>query len=584
MSQKKKKHLTKNPAQNKKVQVSDFLSNPRYQEALTVTAFLIPAVGIISFYYSLYKYSYNFPFFDDFDSILQFINNFIASTSIREKIRLLFEQHSEHRLVFDRAVALFEYYILGQINFKSFIIIGNGALLVTLIMLYKSFQLKQKFHLIFLVPIAFVIFNFRFHETSFWPMAAMQNLWVLCFALSSLYFLHAKEIKYSFYLSILFGWMATFTSANGMMTFLAGGFVLLINRELFSKKNLIWLVAGGIAMASYFYHYTKPGYHPEIIKPFLDHPLGFFGYAFAFLGGIFTEDATTAISIGVILVLCSLFLTYKKYYKENPVIYSFIIFILITSVLAALTRFGFGMDQSLSSKYTISSALLVASCYAALTSIFHKKIKILYLTILVGLAFYFQYTTNGKYLPAKKSEKEEFDKNYALVTQGKLSHFNFGWPQLDDRKELPRQLLRTADSLGYYKFKFKSEQEILKDIPADATKEIKFKLERFEQTQANALVMSGWAFIKNVNSDNVMTILCFKDTLGNPSKYFICQKYAHQDITQANASDNTNYNNSGFFTFFNPKEVKHGKYILEIIITDGNFKTELNTGQILNMQ
>ena len=95
-------------------------------------------------------------------------------------------------------------------------------------------------------------------------MAAMQNLWVLCFALTSLYFLH-KQTPYSIYLSILFGWMATFTSANGMMTFVAGGFVLLINRELFSKKNLIWLAAGGIAMASYFYHYTKPGYHPEII-------------------------------------------------------------------------------------------------------------------------------------------------------------------------------------------------------------------------------------------------------------------------------------------------------------------------------
>ena len=82
------------------------------------------------------------------------------------------------------------------------------------------------------------------------------------------------------------------------------------------------------------------------------------------------------------------------------------------------------------------------------------------------------FNTYGKYLPAKKSDKEEFDKNYSMVTKGKLSHFNFGWPQLDDRKELPRQLLKTADSLGYYKFKFKTEKDILKDIPNATGKEI----------------------------------------------------------------------------------------------------------------
>ena len=413
-------------------------------------------------------------------------------------------------------------------------------------------------------------------------MAAMQNLWVLAFALTSLYFLH-KETKYSLYLSILFGWMATFTSANGMMTFAAGAFVLFIKKDVFNREKLIWLGCGLLAMGAYFYHYTKPPVHPPILQPMLDNPLGFLGYALAFLGGAFSEDITPAIIVGIVLVSFVSFLTYKTYYNENPVIYSFIVFLLIASVLAALTRFGFGLGQALSSKYTINSAVLTSACYIALVSLVQKRIKLIYIIVLTGLAAYFHFGTYGKYLPAKKREKEEFEKNYALVTQGKLSHFNYGWPPLDDRKELPKRELKAADGLGYFKFKFTEEAELIEKIPADSTKEIKFKLERFEQVQANAIVMSGWAFAKSTNSDNVLTILCYKDTLGNPKKYFICRKFAHQDITQANGSDNTNYNNCGFVTFFNRKEVEPGKYILAIIITDGTTKTEMNTGQIVNM-
>lgn len=578
-----KKQPVKGQPQAKKAPAGDFTTRFKDPRILVALAVFVPAIGIIAFYNSLYKNSYNFPFYDDFNSILEFMGFFLSADSLREKIRLLFALHSEHRLVFDRVIALMEYYFFGEVNFKSFIMIGHVAVLTAVIMLYRSFQLKSKMHIIYLLPIALIAFNFRYFETSFWPMAALQNLWVLAFALSSLYYLE-KNTRYSIYISILLGWVATFTSANGMMTFVAGGFVLLLNKNLLKKDKLIWLGAGIVSFAAYFYHYVKPGYHPEIIKPLMDNPMGFLGYALAFLGGVFTEDTTTAIWIGIGLVACMLFLTWKKYYAENPIIYGFMVFILITSVLAALTRFGFGLAQSLSSKYTISSALMVACCYIAMVPYLYRRMKLVVLVAATALAFYFHFGTYDKYLPAKKAEKEEFEKNYALVTAGKLSYFNFGWPPMDDRKEMPRRLLKMADSLGIFKFKFREEKDILNDLPTITDKEIKYKLERFEQAQPGALVMSGWAFAKNVDPEKVMTVLCYKDEQGNPVKYFVCQKYARQDVTQANAADNTNYNMSGFFTFFNPKEVKPGKYMLAIIIAGPDFKAELNTGQILNMQ
>jgi len=368
------------------------------------------------------------------------------------------------------------------------------------------------------------------------------------------------------------------------MTFVAGAFVMLLSMQKINKERLIWLAAGAFAMESYFFHYTKPSAHPEIIKPLLENPTGFLGYVFSFLGGAFTEKSNYAIAIGVSLALVCLFLTYKKQYKENPTLFAFAVFILITSVLAALTRFGFGLEQSLSSKYTISSAVLAATCYVAVVPYVFKKLKPPYLGLLTALALYFHFDTYKKYLPAKEAEKIEFEKNYALVTAGELSDFNFGWTPMDHRKEMPRQLLKQADSIGYLKFKFKDEGEILNAIPSDTSKTAQYKLERFEQAQANAIVLSGWAFVKNVNPAELRSMLCFRDQSGKAVKYLYCQKYSRQDVTQANAADKTNYDQSGFFTFFNPKEVQPGNYLLEIILTDSKYKVVIKTGQTLTMQ
>lgn len=568
----------------KKTESTGFASRFKNQKLLLALSLLIPAGASLYYFSALTKHSIDFPFFDDFDALLCFLRDFHAREGFFSKFKLLFQQYNEHRIFFDRLVATLQYLIVGELDFMSLIIIGNGALLMITVFLYLSFSQAHKIHVIYLAPITFVIYNFRYFETIFWAMASLQNFWVLALALISLFFLFHNK-PYSIYLAVLFGWMAAFSSGNGTITFIAGAIVLLLNRPIPKDKILIWSIAGLMGIAGYFYHFNKPKYSSNILPVIMDHPLEFMGYIFAYLGGAFTEDSTIAIYIGIALCVIALFLTYKQFYKSNPAVFAFMLFLLATPVLAGATRFvEFGLGQALASKYAITSSLLTACCYLGLASVLYKRINVVILAALTGLAFYFHTGTREKYLPGKLTEKKEFEKNYALVTQNKLSNFSFGWPQLDDRKNKPREDLRTADSLGYYKFKFMSEEEILNNTPTDPKREILFKLERFEQTQPNALVMSGWAFTKKIDPTFTNTVLCFKNEQGVPVKYFVCQKYVRQDVTKANAADNTNYDLSGFFTFFNPKEVPKGKYLLYIIMSDGNYKSELNTGQALNMQ
>ncbi len=547
------------------------------QKVLKLISIFIPFSIILNYFYIIINYSINFPFLDDFHAILDFLNKFILHPELHERIKELFSQHNEHRILFVKVIVLIQYYLLDQLNFKLFIIIGNSSLVLTLIFLYKSFIFKHKVHILSFMPVSIILFNQRYWETSFWAMSSIQNLWVICLALMSLYFLF-KASPHSIYFSILFAWIAALTSANGMITYFAGTLVLIIRKEFLIKKKILWVLSGIIVIVIYFYSYKKPSYHPEIIKPLLENPIGFLGYVFAFLGDLFTDNLKYAVCIGICLVLFIIFITIKKYYKENPVIYSLIIFILITSVLAALTRFGFGIGQALSPRYTIYSTLLVICCYLAFVTMMYRKINIFLLMIFTALAFIFNIKTQTKYLPKKIAEKNEFDINYALVTNGKFSNFNFGW--YENKKNIPKKILKTSDSLGYFKYKYIEDSVLINRISTIKNKETKFYFDKIEQIKgAKSILLTGWSLIKKTNSDNIISLICLKDYHGKPIKFLLCTKVLRKDVTEYFKGDETSYDFSGFNTILDISSLNSGKYYLYIILVDKHYKykVEINT-------
>ena len=63
------------------------------------------------------RYDVNMPYFDDYDSVLNWLVTFSQPGSFMNKLELLFRQHNEHRIVFDRLVELMELHTLGVVNF-----------------------------------------------------------------------------------------------------------------------------------------------------------------------------------------------------------------------------------------------------------------------------------------------------------------------------------------------------------------------------------------------------------------------------------------------------------------------------------
>ena len=541
---------------------------------LTVIAIIVSGVAICSYYFFLFRYSYNFPYFDDFEVIVDFLNRFLTTGDFSEKLRLLFEQHNEHRPVFDRMVALMEYYSFGAIEFRSIVFIGNAALVVMLVWFLKTARQNAKLNGLHLASVPLLLFNFRYFQASFWPMAALQNLWVLAFALLAFYFLFQSS-SVNAYAAAAFGSMAIFTSGNGTAIFVAGAVVLALNRQLFSKKSLIWTAGGLIAIAIFMNGYAKPSDHPGLIRPVLDNPIEFGAFVLAFFGNMFTESVPVAVAIGGALVMFVGYLGWKRYFAQDPICFALMLFVVLTGALAASSRSRFGAEAALVSRYGAVSTLLIVSCYIALMSLVPSRRRTVCGVAVLIASLGFHYNTYAKYLPAKKAEKADFERSQVPISQGRLSRFGFGWPPLDPRREFPKQALRTADSLGYFSFKFRDAAEIIESLPSRPERESVHHFDRFELKDSIVVMLDGWALIKGIDSRDVIPVICFKDEKHHPVKYIVLQAVPRDDLARQYGAD---YLMSGFRTIFNAREIKRGQYTLSLFLVAPDFKIEIDAG------
>ena len=103
-------------------------------------------LGAATVYYGLVLlYNVNAPVSDDFGIAFLFMNEYVDQFLLMEKLRVLFSQHAEHRLMVPHLMVLLDYYIEGHVNFYSLGIIGNLGLIGILWIFYKAIgEMKYK--------------------------------------------------------------------------------------------------------------------------------------------------------------------------------------------------------------------------------------------------------------------------------------------------------------------------------------------------------------------------------------------------------------------------------------------------------
>lgn len=336
---------------------------------LPIVWVLLLAIPTVFYFITIYKNAYNFPYEDDFNSALSFVADFAFSRlSFFEKLKLLFSQYNEHRIVFDRLVFLADYYLVGELNFRHLILIGNVSMLLLSWLFFKTTlqSVPWQQRLFYLLPVAYSLFLFKYWDLSTWAMAALQNLYVVVFAMFGLYKL-SQPGKSSFAWACIAALLAVYTSGNGLFCFFAGVLILVFRKEY--RRLTIWAAVGSIAVLLYFWGYRRPPYHPDIADSLFNHSGRAIRYFFSLTGAMVHNHATLAMVFGAASLLISIVLVGYLWYTKRLVNYlslvGLLVFLYLTCFSVMASRSGFGVEQAFSTRYGIVVVMLYA-CQAVL--------------------------------------------------------------------------------------------------------------------------------------------------------------------------------------------------------------------------
>lgn len=249
----------------------------------------------------------NIPLIDDYELLMYYDKIKNSNLNIFELLSLLFYQHNEHRIFFPRIIAV-PFLALTKWNVKGLMFLSFFIYLIGYLFImkyfYKNTIKEDKSKLFLSILITVILFSLKQEENIIW---GFQIAWYMVFTsvVISFYFLDkyfkSKNIKHII-ISIIFGIIASFSSAHGLIIWLSifSLFILsIISREKNYYKTFIPIILFGIVcFIIYFNNYTNlsGGKHPKffsgnIIKFFLSaisssiiyNKISVFSFVFIFL-------------------------------------------------------------------------------------------------------------------------------------------------------------------------------------------------------------------------------------------------------------------------------------------------------------
>ncbi|GAB3926656.1 hypothetical protein [Larkinella terrae] len=311
---------------------------------------------VLLFFVYFFRYSFDIPWFDDFENIPYFLHRFLDAPTWTEKWSALLRPNNEHRVVLSRLVVWLYYLLTGTINFHSLMLIGNLCMLVVLFLFYRTIR-RASLPWWYLLPVPFLLFNAQNNLLTFTAVYTLQYIATIMMILLALYQL-AKNAPVSFGLALVLGFFATFCNGNGMLVW-AGGFAVLVYQKQWLRLGG-WLAVAALAVYLYFLGYPVQQGNTEGFTYLLAHPFQILSGFLIFTGSLFDFIPTWPLTwrfvlpfaAGLVLVIFLgvwairlVFFNAKPPTHWNGFLLGTAVFLVTNTAIVALfrVRFDFGM-------------------------------------------------------------------------------------------------------------------------------------------------------------------------------------------------------------------------------------------------
>ena len=340
---------------------------------------LLPFLPAIAIAYFIFKYGVNIPFWDQWGITP---NLLIEDSKGQLTFQTLFAQANESRLFFPKLVFL-ELAKLTQWNTRAEMAITWLLALLVFANLYFLVcrtlkQLPAWGKTTVLLLMGLVVFSPMQFENWLWGIQMIVFVPILCISTCiTLCYLGLRPWQ-KFLLCGLLCTISTFSYANGMVAWVVVYPIMVISttwtlRSLFKPRWLLpgWLFLMAANLSLYFHNYQKPSYHPSFSYA-LTHPLEAIRYFLVFMGiplGLLSS-INFSLLMGLLLISLFAYCNWRIFRliacRQNDLSFSLGwqvlgTYSLLSGLITASGRVGFGVSQAMSSRYTTFSIYLIVS-------------------------------------------------------------------------------------------------------------------------------------------------------------------------------------------------------------------------------
>ena len=419
---------------------------PKMPWLINSIKFLVFLPALI-YFYSIYAYTTNIPFSDDYNRLNRIIP-IIQSDTLQEKLKILFSYSLEQLLLVNKVVILLIYSVWGEIDLKIARFVGNCPLLVLLFFAYKTLpENREKIFLVF--PSALILFQLK--PNWFSIACGNGNIYALCFSGLVFYFLGKNSIRYFFGASF-FAICSTISIGSGLATLAAGWLTLIIQGRF--KLAWIWLVGTLIFVGSFSLgtnNLASPLTSSFLTIPSWDDLVRMGIFLISFLGTIFSfESQTTILTFGALIICYFIYLLYRKYYAINLAVFSFMVCLILVAAIAAWFRSGLGENAVLADRYKVYSLIMILLIYISVVDLFYSRIN-QKLVFIVGMIM----ITGSIYLVSYSEGKQKlaFSKNLLIWRTNQWLDQNYNLMAHPFQKQA-NSIMTMALTSGYYKLPY----------------------------------------------------------------------------------------------------------------------------------
>lgn len=323
------------------------------------------AIFLLSFPAIIYcvlinRYAYNFPFLDDYDTVLDHLLH-----PLNEQFFNWFAPHNEHHWVL-RAAASGDYLLFGSVSFVRLIWLGTVFLLILYGLLLRSGR-ATGVPWSYLLPVPFILFQPSYWGTMTWATTALHNFPGIVFALTAFILWQSPNQKHKVW-ATLFLVSALFTHGFGIAACLSVLVWDTLHKRILQAVIPISLILFWILIRINMTATSTPlSFASPNLFASLHFFLNFLGASIHFLGSL------GAVLLGSSLLLVCVWLFKKGLPKQAPTLCLFILYLIACAIIVTIARADMGPKQGLASRYRIISTLLLCSVYLGLAQLYWKQ-------------------------------------------------------------------------------------------------------------------------------------------------------------------------------------------------------------------